>query len=176
MNKAVEFLGQLKGASDKLEDNRLFFTKPLNDQVKAINARFKELRVPIEMTIDSLKTSMLFYRRAKEEERLAEEKKIREAQEAEAREKARLQHASQKKAVEALPEVVVEKQATTVVAESGSKINVRKIKKFRIIDEKSIPKKYLIIDLKAIDKDVKSGIEIKGVEVYEEEQIATYGN
>lgn len=55
---------------------------------------------------------------------------------------------------------------------ADAKATFVKVRKYRIVDTKLIPKEYWCVDLKKIDKVVDAGMNnIPGIEVYEEEQV-----
>lgn len=55
---------------------------------------------------------------------------------------------------------------------ADAKATFVKVRKFRIVDPAQVPKEYLCVDLKKIQKVVDAGMNtIPGIEVYEEEQV-----
>ncbi len=67
--QAIDFLGAIKSRSKRIEELRKFFTQPLNDQVKAINNKFKLQLEPLADLEEKLKSALVKY--ADEKERLA---------------------------------------------------------------------------------------------------------
>lgn len=91
-----------KEALRELEAERDGYVRPLNEQVKAINERYKAARTPVERLMDELKNRLNAYleaerkRREEEARRAAEElaRKEAEARAAEAREREAIENAA----------------------------------------------------------------------------------
>lgn len=83
---AVTFLGALAQARKTLTEARLFFTKPLNDQLRAINERFKTLATPLEEADQITRTKVLAWTRAQEQARADEEARRRQKHAAQVKE------------------------------------------------------------------------------------------
>jgi hypothetical protein len=66
------------------------------------------------------------------------------------------------------PPPVVPAPAKTVRTEVG-KVTARKIRKFRIVDPAQIPDEYWVLDETKIGKAVRAGLDIPGVQTWEEE-------
>jgi len=98
--QAVEAVSQVKANLKRLEDLRTFFTKPLNDQVKAINNKFKLLAEPLEGLEVKLKSTITKY--MVEQERLAREEadRVAKVQAEEARKAREAAEAAERAAVE----------------------------------------------------------------------------
>jgi hypothetical protein len=73
---ATEFLSQIATAKRKAEDARTYLVKPLNDHVKAINARFKEQAKPLDEADGVVRGKVLAFRREEEDRQRAEQKRI----------------------------------------------------------------------------------------------------
>lgn len=81
---ATEFLAQVKGALKRAEEARVFLVKPLNDHVKAINARVKAEVAPLEEADAIVREKVLAHRREVERQRAEEQARLdREAAERE---------------------------------------------------------------------------------------------
>lgn len=98
--KAVEAVSQVKARLKRIEELRLEFTKPLNDQVKKINNKFKALSEPLEEMEGQLKSAITKY--MVEQERLAREEadRIAKQQAEEARKAREATEAAEKAAAE----------------------------------------------------------------------------
>ena len=81
--EATELVTTLMGRSKRIEELRLFFTKPLNDQVTNINQEFKATKAPFLEMINIIKGKVLDYRRIEE----AKLEKIRKRKEEQAKKK-----------------------------------------------------------------------------------------
>jgi colicin import membrane protein len=76
---AVEFLAKIADARKRNEAARVFIVGPLNAQIKAINAKFKENTVPLEEADQVVRGKLLTFRQA-DERRLAEEQALIDAE------------------------------------------------------------------------------------------------
>lgn len=69
--QAITFLSAIKARYNRIEQLRKFFVQPLNDQVKAINNKFKLQTEPLAKLEDKIKSALILY--VEEKERLAQE-------------------------------------------------------------------------------------------------------
>lgn len=90
---ANEALGKVKSLSKMIAEAKDGERRPLNDQLKAISARYAPAEQLLSQAEMTLKSSLLTFQRT-EERRLAEQRRIE--QEAAAKEKARLEEAARK--------------------------------------------------------------------------------
>jgi hypothetical protein len=155
--KALEYLLSLSVIKLELDSKRQFFSKPLYDQMRRVNAYFDQYLKPIEEADKILRQKIVQYRALKWEEFKQQEKEIYE------RIKNELNSAD-------LPPVVVTPTLAKNEVVSGGEINFRVVKKWTIEDETKIPREYLKPDEKKIAEAVKKGKEIPGVKVYTEEE------
>jgi hypothetical protein len=155
--KALEYLLSLSVIKLELDSKRQFFSKPLYDQMRRVNAYFDQYLKPIEEADKILRQKIVQYRALKWEEFKQQEKEIYE------RIKNELNSAD-------LPPVVVTPTLAKNEVVSGGGINFRVVKKWTIEDETKIPREYLKPDEKKIAEAVKKGEEIPGVKVYTEEE------
>lgn len=75
---AASVLKDVAGMKKSLEDRRTFFVKPLNDQVKKINALFQELAVPLVDADFSIRKKVADYRNAQAEAARNEQERLNE--------------------------------------------------------------------------------------------------
>jgi hypothetical protein len=155
--KALEYLLSLSVIKLELDSKRQFFSKPLYDQMRRVNAYFDQYLKPIEEADKILRQKIVQYRALKWEEFKQQEKEIYE------RIKNELGSAD-------LPPVVVTPTLAKNEVVSGGEINFRVVKKWTIEDETKLPREYLKPDEKKIAEAVKKGEEIPGVKVYTEEE------
>lgn len=158
-----------------IEERRVTITGPLNESLRQVNAIFKEVAAPLLGAKNNLAEKMKDYHRRKEIERQQQE---REAERLRLKEKKRLEEEKQAKLAEAAEkpeeaaiiqkEVVaieqqqlqveglqlVEAKKDTVVTDAGATVSMRKVKKWKIFDEKQVPDEFWIIDESAITKAV----------------------
>lgn len=159
---AADIAKQLQFKAKKIEEKRLEYTKPLDESKKRIMADFKALITPIDEVVGRIKSAMLEWHK-KEQIRLNEEQKKLEA--------AALEQATKEgQSVVAVPVV------NDIKTQRGniSTATIRKVWKYRIIDELKIPREYLAVDTTKINYAVRAGIrKIEGIEIYQEEQAPT---
>lgn len=158
---AIDLVSKLKETGSKIKNTKESITKPLNEALR--NAR--ELFAPIEEQFTKaeaiIKGKLLDYKRKKDAETQVEESKI-----AARVEKGTLKLETAEKKLDN-----IERVENTTRGNIGE-VQVRKIRKVRIVDAAILPRTYLIPNEVAIRKDALSGVVIPGVEVYEEEVIA----
>lgn len=190
IKQATEFLTKIVARKKRIEELRLFFTKPLNDQVKAINAQFKSSSQPLEIIESEIKSKMIEYRkieaekiRKQQEKELEKQRKEFQAEQDRKMKEAEMLKGKEKKEVlkeikqeEFIPVPSAIKQESQITSDAGS-VKTRKTWKFDIVDEGLVPRKYLEVNEKAIREAVRQGIrEIPGVNIYEEENINVFAN
>ena len=165
MEPATEFLKQVVARKKRFEELRLFFTKPLNDHIKQVNAEFKNLSVPLEDIERDVKNKMVAFRKIEQEKIFKEQEKL--LAKAETMKTEKKQEEYREKAEEI-------KQETKIESKSGE-VRFRKVWKFEITDETSIPREYLKVDETSIRQAISSGLrEINGVRIFEEEIPSSY--
>lgn len=161
---AIDFVTELKDFGSKVKNKKESITKPLNEALRNV----RELFAPIERQFDEaeqvLKTKILIYKRKKDEEAKAQEAKI-----AQRVEKGTLKLETAERKIED-----IERVENTTRGNVGE-VQIRKVKKVRIVNGALIPREYLIPDIVAIRRDALGGKTIEGVEVYEEEVVAAGG-
>lgn len=165
-SSATTFLSGIKARLKRIEELRVFFVKPLNDQVKAINAKFAEQSDPLENAERVVKRAIGDYtmeqhRRARaEEERLA---KLREKQN-ERRDEKGLDPILTPLPTVARPEATIKTD--------GGKATTTLVWKFEVQVPSQVPVEYMTVDESKIRKAVQAGIrEIAGVRIYEDVQV-----
>lgn len=165
MVPATEFLKQVTARKKRIEELRIFFTKPLNDHIKQINVEFKKTLYPLEEIEKDIKGKMIDFRRIEAENIHKEQERLLKKSE---------QMKTEKKKEEYKEKAEELKQETKVESKSGS-VRVRKVWKFEIIDEAQIPREYLKVDETAIRQAVSGGLrEINGIRIYEDEIVGVY--
>lgn len=159
---AITFIGKLKETGSQIKKTKDTITKPLNEALANARALFSPIEQHFASAEAIIKTKLLDYTRKKNEEARAQESKI-----AARVEKGTLTLETAEKKLDQ-----VERVETTTRSESGYSVQVRKVKKVRIIDATALPREYLIPDESLIRRDALAGKEIPGVETYIEEVIA----
>lgn len=160
--KMPDLLSKLKEEGSKIRTTKEGITKPLNEALKNARDLFRPIEEQFEKAESIIKSKILGYSRKVNDEARAREAKI--AADLESGKIKKIETAERK--IEAIERV----EQTT--RGSVGQIQVRKMKKVRIIDEAKLPRKYLEPNMVAIRRDALSGIIIPGTEVFEEENVA----
>lgn len=127
----------------------------------------KSFTSPIANAGESVKRKLVAYKQLQEhmrrEREMQAEKARRELQ-------AKLDAEAKEKGFEAIeiPAQVISETTRKIVNEVGS-VTFRKIPRWRVVDEKLIPRAYLVPDEKGITAAQKAGLTVPGIEFYEEE-------
>lgn len=156
MTKATEYLSQANKNLDALTKDKELLTKPINESLKAIRAKYKPTETALEDIIASIRQEMSRYQT--EQIRIQKEEQDKIANRiGEGRGKIKMETAIAK--MDSLPQVI-NKTST----ESGS-LTFRPTSTLKIIDPIAIPRKYLIIDEVALLTALKAGIVVEGAEI-----------
>ncbi len=169
--KATEIIVTLKKKYDDLENDRTSIVKPINDSVKAINAKYKPFTEQIETAMTKLKRSISNF--ILEQERIAREKEEKEL--------AKLAEKNAKREEQGKAPIIktiesVARPESIMRSESG-KTSTRKVWKFEIIDNLAVPldQKYYSVDSSKIKAAVEAGERnIPGVRIFEDVIVGTY--
>lgn len=162
---ATEFLSKIKLRIDRTEELRTFFVKPLNDQVKAINAKFKEQSAPLENAFALVKRAIGNFRMEQDRAIAKEEARLKALQDAK-----NVRREEKGKPLDLTPAPSIERPDTVVATEAGKTV-ANKVWTYRITDINAVPRQYLRCEVKhAILMDaIKSGARsIEGVEIFED--------
>lgn len=169
-------LGTYQAEQDRIrqEEEARLEAERLERERKAREAREKqeaEERAKREQAEKEAREAAEEIAKAKDEE----DRKVAEALAEEARVKAQ-EAANAESAIASLPEV----QLPKVVVEAPPKqegISTRKEWKSEVTDRDAVPRKYWVLDEKAIQRDVKAGArEIPGVRIYSVDKLAVRGS
>jgi hypothetical protein len=168
----IEVLGKIVGARKAADEARKALTKPLLDEKRTIDNRFREMTGPLDGAEQALKSVVAAYRRKVEqerreriarEERNRRERQAREDAKAEAERREPVRHESPR--IEPAPEATIRS--------GGAAATVRRVWKAEVIDPDAVPRDYLTVDKAAINRAVKAGTrEIPGVRIWKDDQVA----
>ncbi len=154
---ANEMLVFVAEAKKKLEGQRVFLVKPLNDHVKDINAAFKEWFKPLEEVDKLVRGKLLTFQREQEVIRV----------EAQRLEEERL---TANEPEEDLPEILT---APRIIRGNQGSSSVRKTWTFEVMDDTLVPREYLAVDEGVISLAVRKGTrDIPGVRIYQQESLS----
>jgi len=158
---AGDVLKRIKVRLKDLAEQRLSYTRPLDESKKRIMEDFKEATAPLEDLESSIKSIMLSWAR-EEQKRLDIEQ-------------ARIDAEALKKAQdEKLSEVTVPVVNTQVKTQRGDFSTNTVVKRWtwEVEDEQLILRQYLVIDKSKITEAVRRGVrEIPGVKIYQREDL-----
>jgi hypothetical protein len=180
---ALDRLAGIKSLAGRIADFFAPMKKAAADSHKQICAKEKSVLGPLELAEKQAKGVLLAFQRVEDDKRRAEERKLQ----AEADERARKEREKLQKAAEKLktPELKQQRlaEAAQVVAPvvavaappKVAGVATRKTWKARVVSPELIPREYLMVDEKKLDRLAKAlGGEAKvlGVEFYEEASLA----
>ena len=173
VQEATEFLGQLKGRFDRVEQLRLFFVEDPTKHIAKVNKMFREQKEPLDVMLRKVKRAVGDYRMEEDRKAQAEEdrlQKLRDAKNKRREEKG--------KEADLTPVPVIERSEKTVETESG-KSTAKKVWKFEVEDVQKLPldirKAILILanEKGIVDTivrgQVRNGVrEMEGVKIFED--------
>lgn len=158
MTNATEILSQANKYLKDLVADKETMTKPINESLKAIRAKYKPLEIKLEGIIANIRASMTSYQTEQIKLQKIEEEKI-----AERVAKGTLKAETGIKKMEAM-----DKPVEKVATESG-KISFKEVEKFEITNLAEIPIEYHLADETAIRNAMKANIHLPGVKYYTEQ-------
>ncbi len=145
LTEGTFLLARFSEAKKTVEDQRIAFTKPLNESLRNINQFFKRFSDPISQADRELRTKLANHRKALEAKKVEEQISAAENDEPE------------------VPEL--RKKIGGVV--------VKKVWTFKILDKESVPHQYLVVDEVAVRAAIRSGVrEIAGITIFQEDQVS----
>ena len=173
VQKAIEFLGQLKGRFDRLEELRLFFVKEPKKHIAKVDKMFREQKIPFTDMIGKVKKAVGDYRMAEELEARKEEERLAKIQETKNKKRE-----AKGKEIDLTPAPIIERAERTIETKSG-KSTAKKVWKFEIEDVEKLPLEYRkqilsVAQTQGIaDRIIKQAVnvgvrEIKGVKIFED--------
>ena len=135
-----------------IEAKRKELVEPLRAQQSAINDKAKELSDPLDQVISVANSKANGYQRMLEDQRRKEEEALEIAADL----------------FDAADEVYVP-PVERIIRGDGAVAVTKTQKKFKVADLSKVPLKYLTLDERAVERDIKLGINsIPGLEIYEE--------
>ena len=135
--------------------------KPINESLKLLRSDYAPLEQYCSEAEFAVKGKMIVYQKNIEEKRLETERKL-----ATRVENGSLKIETAAKKLEAMPE------AKTNVQGDKGQIVIKKIKKFRVVDMSLLPIRYHLPDEVEIRRKMNEGIQLQGVEYWEEDNIS----
>lgn len=167
MAEAANLLACFRKKRKEVEEQFEVPIKGLKSEVKQLQEQRDKLIAPLTQAEGRLQTEILGYRQRVAAEAAALQAKLN-AQHEKKVEKA---IAKGKDVTEIAPPVQVAMPAKSVMTDAGG-VTARKVKKFKITEPSLVPKDYWIIDEGMVGKAVRAGLEIPGVQTWEEETLS----
>lgn len=156
MATAVEYLSKLNKIADRIKEEKDKVLGPLNEARKAEMARWKPVEVMYEKGIEYIRSEMSHY----------QTEEIKKQKEDEAKLAARIGEGKGKIKFETAMRKMneIDKPEDNVVTDSGS-VKFRETKVLKIVNEKIIPREYLLVDERKITEALKAGVMVAGCEL-----------
>lgn len=161
MAKATELLSKINLAGDMIKQRKEAITKPLNAALKSARELFAPMEAAQQEAKATVSRKMIAYQTQIEAARRAEEAKI-----AARVEKGTMKLETGAKKMEALAPV-----ENKVEAKSGT-VTFKEVRVPKVVDEAKVPREYLVLDMVKIRRDALAGVEIPGVVIEIEKQLA----
>jgi hypothetical protein len=157
LTKADEARIKIKDKLAQLEEERKEITAPMNESLKVVNDRYKTLTVPLKNLKDKIEKMILDYRRVEEEKRLAEEERLID------------ETGNQMISVtNSVPSVIETKNVKTTFVKKWV---------YEIVDEKKVPRQFLMVNDSATKDAISSGKrEINGIRIFQQDSFRDYKN
>lgn len=163
---ATNDLVVIVGVKKALEAERVAYTGPMNEHLKAINAFFKDFVEPIMQADKVTRDKVTAYRRDQDAKRVEQERINALRVEA-----ARAEMELAGELSEPVNLVPVEPEAPVHYRASAGMIGTAKVWKFEVEDFAALPDDYKTPDMVRIRKVVTAGATIPGVKAWQEEQL-----
>jgi len=151
--KITSLYRQAREWKKSIDGKRKELTEPLRKQTNAINDKAKELSDPLDAVIALANKKASGYQLMLEDIKRKEDEKIR----------------AEASLFDAEDEIYIPPMEK-IMRGDGAMAVTKMEKRFKVLDLAKVPLKYLAIDTKAVEQDIKLGInEISGLEIYEEQ-------
>lgn len=193
---AANLLGEVKANFDRIEELRVKFVKPFNEQVKFVNNSFKKEQEPLkkyeEKIKEEIKRYLLLQKKKAEDEAAQKRQEYIEAEQKRILEQSKLleaQKTATKEEQEKLEELIQEISVPTIqedveavektVRTATTTVSMKTVWKYEIIDQDALMKAYpqfFIPDPKKIQEFVMSTRiegERDGLKIYQDTVIAS---
>jgi len=158
---AEDILIKVKTVGKMIKEKKEEITKPLNESLKHIRELFKPIETTHETAEEIIRKKMVSYRLL--EEKKAEEEKLKIAK------KVETGYIKPETAIKKMEDVV---DVKAQLKQTGVTTSTRKLPRVRIVNDKEIPREYLVVDERKVLDDLKAGKTVAGAELYYETIIA----
>lgn len=160
MTEATEVLSQANKYLKDLIADKETMTKPINESLKVIRAKYKPLEIKLEGIIANIRSSMTSYQTEQMRLQKIEEDKIA-SRIGEGKGKLKFETATNK--IENLD------KAVDKVNTASGKISFKTVKKFEVVDLALVPVEYHLANETAIRNAMVANLELPGVRYYTEQ-------
>lgn len=170
LKTAIDGLGKIKNALKNITEKKDSIIRPLNLSIKEVRDLFRAPETMLSEAEQHIKREMIAWQQKVAEKARKKEEKIEKKVEA--------GEMSLSNAMDKLSDVP---RVEGKVEASNASVQFKTIRKVRIVDHLKIPARYYLNEAvqdalrKAVSKDALAGEVIPGVEVYEEQQVASGG-
>lgn len=165
----LAFVGQIKSVAKELEADRKSITDPINKSLKLINAKYKGPKDVLEKAQRALEAKLGAY--YAEQQRKAREAEAKALAAQQAKQEKLNERASELGVAPAMAAPVaprVAEPAKSVATAGGGSVGLKPVSKWRLVDAALVPREYLMLDEVKIGKVTRAGVDIPGIERYEE--------
>lgn len=177
-NALADRIAETKRLIDNIEARRDGIVRPLNEEVRDVNAEARRWREPLEGVLKRMGKVLIAYKnKAADDARRAEEgrqKALGAAAERQAEAEATGDEIGAEKASAAIMDLEAQSVPETIKGfktDAGT-TGIRKRWKVEVVRPEEVPDNYLVPDLTAIQKAVDAGArEISGCHIWEEESL-----
>lgn len=153
-----------------MEERRKFFVQPLNDQVKKINALFKEISEPLDKADAIMRPKVIEWRAKVDMEIQKKNEELRKKAEKERQKQE--EKALAKGEVPPLPMPI----PTIEVPNTVDGISTMRVWTYEVVDITNVPLRYLALDSGMVMTAIRQGVrEIPGLRIYQKETIKVGG-
>ncbi len=161
MAVATDVLSKIKKVAKMAKERKEAITKPLMEALNSARDLFKPIEANTAEAERIIKGKMLDYQN--EVDRKAEADRVKLAD--------RVDRGTMKEETAIAKMEQIQNAPTAVEGKVGA-ITTKIIKKYRVTDEKLLPREFLTPDMGKITEALKAGREVPGAEVYEEKIIS----
>lgn len=180
LSHATDLVKTIKTRYKEIEEERTRLVNPFNDGVKAINARFKAMTMPLEEAETQVKGKMLVFQKAEEARAKAEQERL-DAIRKEAEEKARKEAEENSSGddirsmplPQSTPVAVAPIHKATTYGQTGAVSTVKKVWAFELLDIQKLAASrpdLVMVDTVKINAEIRGkGGDIDGLRIYENE-------
>jgi len=165
----LAFVTEIKTTFKAAEADRVAITGPLNEALRRINAKYKAPMDRLKAAQRTIEARCgAWYAERQRKARAAEAKALAAQQ---AKLAAQRERADQLGVAAPLPAPVaprIVEPAKTVKFEGGASATMKAVKRWRVVDITKVPLEYLTTNDTKIGQVVRAGVEIPGIETYDE--------